>query len=78
LADIECRRCGQSKPAFERSPLPGKWGPVVQSQTCADCWHAWVDEQTRVINHEGLIPAQADHRAVLYERMATFLNLSPE
>jgi len=78
LAEITCRRCEQSKPALERSPLPGKWGPVVHNQTCAECWHAWVDEQTRVINHEGLIPAQAEHRKVLYERMATFLNLSPE
>jgi Fe-S cluster biosynthesis and repair protein YggX len=76
LAEVACRRCEQTKPALDPSPLPGKWGPVVQSQTCADCWHAWVDEQTRVINHEGLIPAQAEHRKVLYERMATFLNLS--
>lgn len=57
------------------APLPGRWGGVVLEQTCADCWRAWVDEQTRVINHERLLPANAEHRAVLYQRMASFLRL---
>ena len=45
------------------------------TQTCADCWHEWVEEQTRLINHERLFPSDPAHRKVLYERMATFLNL---
>ena len=48
---------------------------VVQ-QTCSACWHEWFEEQTRLINHEGLRPAEAEHRRVLYERMATFLKLT--
>jgi len=76
LADVTCRRCGATKPGLERAPLPGKWGPIVLDQTCADCWREWVDEQTRVINHEGLIPAQPEHRRVLYERMTAFLKLT--
>jgi Fe-S cluster biosynthesis and repair protein YggX len=76
LAEITCRRCALTKPALDRAPLPGKWGPVVLAETCADCWREWVDEQTRVINHEGLIPARPEHRQVLYERMTTFLKLT--
>jgi Fe-S cluster biosynthesis and repair protein YggX len=75
LADIVCQRCGLTRPALDRAPLPGKWGPIVVEHTCADCWHEWVEEQTRLINHERLVPAEPAHRKVLYERMATFLKL---
>ena len=56
--------------------MPGKWGPTILSQTCADCWRDWVEEQTRVINHEGLSPGLPEHRQRLYERMAAFLKLN--
>jgi Fe-S cluster biosynthesis and repair protein YggX len=76
LAEITCRRCGERKPSLDRAPLPGKYGPLVLEHTCAECWHEWVEEQTRVINHEGLTPGLAEHRQVLYQRMASFLKLS--
>jgi Fe-S cluster biosynthesis and repair protein YggX len=76
MADaVACRRCGLSKPALIQAPLPGKWGPLVVAQTCPDCWHEWIEEQTRLINHERLLPSEAAHRAVLYERMTSFLKL---
>jgi len=72
---MRCRRCEQEKTALTAAPLPGKWGPIVLEQTCADCWREWVEEQTRLINHEGLRPAEAEHRKLLYERMAAFLKI---
>jgi Fe-S cluster biosynthesis and repair protein YggX len=44
-------------------------------ETCAACWQDWVEEQTRVINHERLTPAAPEHRALLYQKMRAFLNL---
>jgi Fe-S cluster biosynthesis and repair protein YggX len=73
---LHCRRCGLEKPPLTQAPLPGKWGAVVVEQTCADCWREWFEEQTRLINHEGLRPSEAEHRKVLYERMSAFLRLS--
>jgi len=78
LAEVDCRRCGTRKGALERAPLPGKWGPIVVAGTCSECWHEWVEEQTRLINHERLVPAEPEHRRVLYQKMAEFLSLSPE
>ena len=75
-ASVACSRCGQTKPGLEAAPLPGRWGAAVQSQTCADCWRDWVEEQTRLINHEGLLPASPEHRKVLYQRLQAFLNLT--
>ena len=75
MDEVACRRCGQRKAALTQAPLPGKWGPLVQAGTCADCWRDWIEEQTRLINHERLLPSQPEHRKVLYTRMATFLRL---
>lgn len=75
MVQVACTRCGKTKEGLDRAPLPGRYGPRVLAETCADCWHDWIEEQTRLINHERLLPSQPEHRKVLYERMATFLNL---
>lgn len=75
MVEVVCHRCGQRKPALSSAPLPGKWGPLIVADTCVDCWHDWVEEQTRLINHEHLLPAELEHRKVLYQRMAAFLKL---
>ena len=74
--DLTCGRCGQTRAALSIAPLPGKWGPIVLAQTCTVCWAEWIEEQTRLINHERLLPAVPEHRKVLYERMVSFLNLA--
>jgi Fe-S cluster biosynthesis and repair protein YggX len=75
MGEVLCHRCGQRKPGLSQPPLPGKWGPIVLAETCADCWRDWIEEQTRLINHERLLPSEAPHRQVLYQRMASFLKL---
>ncbi len=76
-AEVACRRCGLRKPGLPQPPLRGSWGPIVQRQTCGDCWRAWVEEQTRLINHERLQPSLPEHRQVLYQRMEAYLRLPP-
>ena len=76
MADpVVCRRCLGRKTGLARAPLPGRWGALVLADTCADCWRDWVEEQTRLINHERLLPSEPEHRKVLYARMADFLKL---
>lgn len=72
---VVCHRCRQRKEGLSTAPLPGKWGPLILADTCATCWHDWIEEQTRLINHEHLLPAEPEHRKVLYQRMAAFLKL---
>jgi Fe-S cluster biosynthesis and repair protein YggX len=73
---LVCSRCRQPASALAEPPLPGRRGQLVQAQVCADCWHAWVEEQTRLINHERLQPAEPADRQRLYGLMAEFLHLS--
>lgn len=76
MREVACRRCGQHKQGLDQPPLPGKWGPRIHSDVCAECWHEWIEEQTRLINHERLLPSEPEHRKVLYARMADFLHLA--
>jgi Fe-S cluster biosynthesis and repair protein YggX len=75
VEEVACRRCGQRKAALVAAPLPGKWGPVIVASTCQECWLEWIEEQTRLINHERILPSDPEQRKVLYERMKAFLNL---
>lgn len=73
---LACSRCGERKIGLLEPPLTGRRGQLVQAQVCADCWQAWVEEQTRLINHERLQPAEPADRQRLYALMAEFLKLS--
>jgi Fe-S cluster biosynthesis and repair protein YggX len=74
---LVCSRCGERKARLLEPPLPGRRGQLVQAQVCADCWQAWVEEQTRLINHERLQPAEPADRQRLYALMDAFLRLLP-
>jgi Fe-S cluster biosynthesis and repair protein YggX len=56
-------------------PLRGPWGAAIQAETCQECWHLWLDEQTRLINHEHLQPFVPADKAKIYARLREFLNL---
>jgi Fe-S cluster biosynthesis and repair protein YggX len=75
--DLVCARCGRRAPPLAEPPLPGRRGRLVHERVCAACWGEWVEEQTRLINHERLQPAEPADRATLYARMEEFLKLSP-
>jgi Fe-S cluster biosynthesis and repair protein YggX len=55
--------------------MSGALGQTVQERTCGACWLEWRDESIRIINHLGLQPADAAHRAQLYDLMRQFLRL---
>lgn len=75
MADLICARCGRAQPRMDAAPMAGSWGARVQAEVCSDCWKAWQDEQTLVMNHYGLKPFVPADRARIYEHMARFLKL---
>lgn len=56
--------------------MPGQWGEALLAETCAECWHLWQEEQTRIINHENLRPWVPADKQLLYRKLREFLNLS--
>ena len=75
MPDLQCRRCGLTKPGLPSPPLPGEWGTAVVAETCADCWRDWTQEQTRLINHLGLQPFKSADKKVIYQHMHEYLKL---
>jgi Fe-S cluster biosynthesis and repair protein YggX len=70
-----CTRCGTSGPALSEPPIPGRWGRALADQVCQECWSAWRNEQTLVMNHYGLRPWVPADRERLYGLMSEFLKM---
>jgi Fe-S cluster biosynthesis and repair protein YggX len=75
VTQITCAKCEQVKDAMPSPPLAGERGIKVQQNVCADCWQAWLEQSTLLINHYGIQVADPAQRRQLYPIMAEFLNL---
>ena len=60
---------------MENPPLAGERGEKVQRQVCGDCWQAWLEQSTLLINHYNIQVADPNQRRQLYPLMAEFLNV---
>lgn len=74
-ATITCARCGKSATPLASPPLTGARGQTIQERICPECWQAWIDESTLLINHYGIQVADPTQRRQLYGVMAEFLKL---
>ena len=75
MAPITCSRCGKQAEPLASPPLVGRRGQIVQENVCPECWQAWLDQSTLLINHYGIEVADPSQRQQLYAVMAEFLNL---
>ena len=66
---VQCKRCGEEKPALARPPFQGDRGLRIQASLCRDCWADWLKHQTLLINHYGLDPRDPKARDFLYEQV---------
>ncbi len=76
--NVTCRRCGESKPALTRAPVPGGDGALILEQVCADCWSDWREEEVRTINELRLNFMDPESQRILRERMLGFLGLATD
>jgi Fe-S cluster biosynthesis and repair protein YggX len=73
--NVQCRRCGQLKPALVRAPMPGPLGETIRAAICADCWHEWERAEVMVINELRLNFMDPGAQQVLERHMREFLLL---
>ena len=73
MADIECRRCGETRAGLPYAPLNNDLGRRVQAEICQTCWGEWLRHQTMLINHYGLNVRDAEAKQFLMENMEKFL-----
>ena len=75
MPTLTCRRCKEDKPGLEAPPFRGELGEMVHASVCADCWRAWLDEQTIQMNERRLSLARPDHQELVRKLMREFLGL---
>ena len=75
MADVTCRRCGQTRPGLPRPPMPGVLGTEIQSSICAECWGEWTRAEVMVINELRLNFMDPAAQPVLERHMREFLLL---
>jgi Fe-S cluster biosynthesis and repair protein YggX len=70
---IRCRRCQKDAQPLPKAPFRTELGERILSQICAECWQAWLKQQTQLINHYGLDPRDKRARDFLYEQIEQVL-----
>ncbi len=75
MADVTCRRCGQTRAGLTRPPLPGPLGTTVHETVCAECWREWTRAEVMVINELRLNFMDPAAQQVLEGHMREFLVL---
>jgi Fe-S cluster biosynthesis and repair protein YggX len=75
VADVTCRRCGQTREGLSRPPMPGPLGATIQSTVCLECWREWEKTEVMVINELRLNFMDPAAQQTLERHMREFLLL---
>ena len=73
MADIQCTRCSESRPAQPFAPFNNELGKKIHAEICQTCWGEWLRQQTMLINHYGLNVRDPEARKFLLENTEKFL-----
>jgi Fe-S cluster biosynthesis and repair protein YggX len=68
MADVTCVRCGETRAGLAFAPFNNELGKQLHQQVCQQCWAAWLQRQTALINHNGLNLRDPEARAFLAEQ----------
>lgn len=69
---VNCVKLGRELPGLEKPPFPGELGERLFNNVSAEAWEMWKDEQVLIINHYGLVLADANARRFLMNQLEAF------
>jgi Fe-S cluster biosynthesis and repair protein YggX len=70
---VNCVKIGRELPGLEDPPFPGELGDRIYENVSQMAWDMWIQHQVLLINHYGLVLADANARKFLIEQMEEFL-----
>jgi Fe-S cluster biosynthesis and repair protein YggX len=73
MSEVQCARCGQTRPQLAKPPLRNELGQRVHESICRVCWDQWLKFQTSLINHHGLDVRDQPAKEFLMANMEAFL-----
>ncbi len=71
--NINCKHCGEKRPAIGFAPFPNELGQRIAAEICQPCWAGWLQKQTQIINHYGLDLTNPDAQNFLFDNIKGFL-----
>ena len=74
--EVVCVRCNERKVKLPKPPFKGPLGEQVAASVCPDCWRAWIQMGTRVINELRLDFANPAHSRIYDQYLREFLKLA--
>ena len=77
MADVTCRRCGETRAGLPRPPMPGPLGAEIQAASCAECWGEWTRAEVMIINELRLNFMDPAAQVQLESHMREFFVLDP-
>ncbi len=69
---VTCVKLGRQLPGLEKPPFPGNLGNRLFENVSAEAWEMWKDYQVLLINHHGLVLADANARLFLMKQLEDF------
>ena len=75
---MSCSRCEEEKQGLDSAPMGGPNGQLVLENVCVDCWAAWREQSSLLINHHQLVLGNPEHRWQLRTAMKEFLGLDDD
>lgn len=69
---VHCVKLDCDAPGLPRPPLPGALGQRIFDQVSQQAWQQWLQEQTRLINENGLELADRNARKFLAEQTEAY------
>lgn len=70
---IKCTHCGEKRQPLPFAPFPNELGRRIAAEICQQCWSAWLQKQTQIINHYGLDLTNPDAQTFLFDNIKGFL-----
>lgn len=70
---VTCSVLNREAPGLERVPYPGEIGKRIYDSVSADGWQQWVNQQTMIINENGLSTMDPTSLHMLEKHMLAFL-----
>jgi Fe-S cluster biosynthesis and repair protein YggX len=70
---VHCKKLGKNLPGFVAPPYPGGLGTRIYEQISKQAWDEWINQMTKLINEQGLSPAEQKDQEYLEQAMERFL-----
>lgn len=73
MATLYCTKLKKTAEGLDKAPWPGELGDKILNNISKEAWMLWLNQQTILINENGLSPINPEHKKLLVQEMEKWL-----